>query len=228
MESNRACAFGALIGRPHGILARLDCSLCEESDLYGEVLSWALPAVQRKIEEMDKGLRKKTDMFQPESFTAEYIKGFGGLHRKLPRQIVHRDMNPCHVICRGGKMAGFTDFELSQINLRLFDPCYAATGILTENLEKGLTVERWIPLYHDILRGYDREAYLTAEERQAAPWVVLSIQLICTAYFSEKEKYTRLAQINMHILKELIRKREQLVPDERTEKVFIKERRLWK
>ena len=35
-------------------------------------------------------------------------------------------------------MAGFTDFELSQINLRLFDPCYAATGILTENLEKGL------------------------------------------------------------------------------------------
>lgn len=125
-------------------------------------------------------------------------------------------------------MAGFTDFELSQINLRLFDPCYAATGILTENLEKGLTVERWIPLYHDILRGYDREAYLTAEERQAAPWVVLSIQLICTAYFSEKEKYTRLAQINMHILKELIRKREQLVPDERTEKVFIKERRLWK
>ena len=196
MESNRACAFGALIGRLHGILARLDCPFCEESDLYGEVLSWALPAVSL-----------------PESFVAEYIKSFGGLYRKLPRQIIHRDMNPCHVICRKGRMAGFTDFELSQINLRLFDPCYAATGILTENLEKGLTVERWIPLYHDILRGYDREAYLTAEERQAAPWVVLSIQLICTAYFSEKEKYTRLAQINMHILKELIRKREQLIPD---------------
>ena len=210
-EDNRAYAFGAIIGRLHGILARLDCPFCEESDLYGEVLSWAFPAVSL-----------------PESFIAEYIEGFGGLYRKLPRQIIHRDMNPCHVICQGGKMAGFTDFELSQINLRLFDPCYAATGILTENLEKGLTVERWIPLYHDILRGYDREAYLTAEERQAAPWVILSIQLICTAYFSEKEKYTRLAQINMHILKELIRKREQLIPDERMEKVFIKERRLWK
>ena len=46
MESSRNYAFGTLIGRLHGILARLDCSFCEESDLYGEVLSWALPAVQ--------------------------------------------------------------------------------------------------------------------------------------------------------------------------------------
>lgn len=100
MESSRNYAFGTLIGRLRGILARLDCSCCEESDLYGEVLSWALPAVQRKIEEMDIDLRKKTGMFLTESFTAEYIKGFGCLYRKLPRQIIHRDMNPCHVICR--------------------------------------------------------------------------------------------------------------------------------
>ena len=203
-ENHGACAFGGLIGRLHEILARLDCSFCEESNLYDEVLSWALPAVQEKKE-----------ISLPENFAAEYIGGFGSLYRKLPRQLIHRDMNPCHVICRGGEMAGFADFELSQINLRLFDPCYAATGILTENLEKGLTVAGWIPLYHDILRGYDREAHLIAEERKAAPWVVLSIQLICTAYFSEKEKYARLAKINATVLRELVHRREQLILTEK-------------
>ena len=45
--------------------------------------------------------------------------------------------------------------------------------------------------------------------------MVLSIQLICTAYFSEKEKYARLAKINATVLRELIHRREQLILTEK-------------
>ena len=45
--------------------------------------------------------------------------------------------------------------------------------------------------------------------------MVLSIQLICTAYFSEREKYARLAEINATVLRELVHRREQLILTEK-------------
>ena len=42
---------------------------------------------------------------------------------------------------------------------------------------------------------------------------MFSIQLICTAYFSGKEKYADLAKINEHILMRLIERKEELCFD---------------
>jgi len=33
----------------------------------------------------------------------------------------------------GGEVSGFIDFDLSEINVRLWDVCYCATGILSES-----------------------------------------------------------------------------------------------
>jgi Ser/Thr protein kinase RdoA (MazF antagonist) len=57
----------------------------------------------------------------------------------------------------------FIDFELSERNVRLFDPCYCATGILSETPE--LTqFDKWIEITSSILRGYNEAAHLTEAE----------------------------------------------------------------
>ena len=109
-------------------------------------------------------------------------------------------------------MSGVTDFELSEYSIRLFDACYAATGILSENFSnEDAALEKWLPLYQNIIQGYDGVVQLTEEEKKALPYVVLSIQLICVAYFADKEQFTELAKVNEQMLVELMEHQNELL-----------------
>jgi hypothetical protein len=109
-------------------------------------------------------------------------------------------------------MAGVTDFELSEYCIRLFDVCYAATGILSENfIDTAETMEQWLKLYQNIVRGYDEVVGLTEEEKQVLPYVVFSIQLICVAYFADKEEFAELAKVNEKMLARLMECKNELV-----------------
>lgn len=48
--------------------------------------------------------------------------------------MIHRDPNPGNIILCGDNW-GILDFDLSERNIRIFDPCYAATAILSESYE---------------------------------------------------------------------------------------------
>ena len=87
---------------------------------------------------------------------------------------------------------------MSEKNIRVFDPCYATTAILSESFEEGNEekMQKWLGIYRNILLGYDKVAVLTDEEKSVIPYVVLSNQLIATAWFSESEKYQELYRIN--------------------------------
>ncbi|MBQ9166326.1 MAG: helix-turn-helix domain-containing protein, partial [Oscillospiraceae bacterium] len=109
---------GEIIGQLHLALAALDCSL-QEAELYETVRDWALPKVRTLLPLTD-------------AFCAHYLEVFEALYPALPRQIIHRDPNPGNVIlCEEGW--GFIDFELSERNVRIYDPCYAASAILSES-----------------------------------------------------------------------------------------------
>lgn len=106
-------------------------------------------------------------------------------------------MNLSYVYMENGEMIGITDFELSEYSIRLFDVCYAATGILTENFtNKHTDMQKWLLIYQNLLKGYDEVVHLLDIEKEILPYVVLSIQFICIAYFSDKEKYADLKKIN--------------------------------
>ena len=65
-------------------------------------------------------------------------------------------------------------------------PCYVSTGILSESFEDGNEekLRQWGLLYQNILQGYDSVNPLSAKEKEALPYIVFSIQMICVAYFS--------------------------------------------
>lgn len=99
-----------------------------------------------------------------------------------------------------GHITGFIDFTISERNVRLFDPCYCATGILSESRAVEEGYEKWPDILKGIIKGYDQIAHLTEEEKQAIPYVIYSIQMIFIAWLVDHEVYKDCALQNREML----------------------------
>ena len=198
-EQIKACEFGQgdgrfvgeIIGQLHLALSRVeDC--VREGDLLATVRDWALPAAKKAMD-------------LPESICKGFLDTFAALYPALPRQIIHRDPNPGNIICAGDKW-GFIDFDLSERNARIYDPCYAATAVLSESFPK----DNWLEIYRNIILGYDSVVHLTEAERKAIPYVLLANQFVCVAWFGEQDKYRELFETNKQMTRWLLEKFEAL------------------
>ena len=168
---------GEIIGQLHLALSRID-DCVSEADLVTTLRDWALPKAKAALNLSD-------------SFCKEYLDTFTELYPKLPRQIIHRDPNPGNIICAEDQW-GFIDFELAERNARIYDPCYAATAVLSESQNR----DGWMELCREILRGYDSVVHLTHAERKAIPYLILANQFVCVAWFSEQDKYAQIFETN--------------------------------
>lgn len=188
---SKARFVGEIIGQLHLALCKAEAEV-NEADLYGTVSGWALPTAKEFLPRND-------------DFWEAFLNEFSALHSKLPRHIIHRDPNPGNIIASEDEW-GFIDFELSERNVRIYDPCYAATAVLSESFERTdeATRLRWLSVYRNIILGYDSVAQLTDDEWAALPYVVFANQLVCVAWFSEQEKYQELFQINKRMTEWLI------------------------
>ena len=193
--------YGKAIAMLHNALADEEEALSPyEQNLFGQVAEYALPNVQKQNIQWEMGI--------PESFFKDYIENFGKLFEKLPKQLIHRDPNPSNILFSGGEVSGFTDFELSERNVRLWDSCYCATGILSEQRNTKNVYDKFPEILENILKGYDSVNPLTAEEKQAVYYVICSIQIICTAHFENVNQYKDLARTNREMLKYIIAQKE--------------------
>ena len=184
---------GEIIGQLHLALSKIeDC--VSEADLFATVRDWALP-------------KAKVALNLSDAFCREYLDTFANLYPNLPRQIIHRDPNPGNIICSHDQW-GFIDFELAERNARIYDPCYAATAVLSETFER--SNDRWLEIYRDIIRGYDSVAKLTQAEREAIPYIILANQFVCVSWFAEQAKYAEIFEINKQMTLWLIAKFEEL------------------
>lgn len=184
---------GEIIGQLHLALVQLE-DFVNDADLLSTLRDWALPKAQ-------------TAMNLSDAFCKEYLDTFSALYPKLPRQVIHRDPNPGNIICAEDGW-GFIDFELAERNARIYDPCYAATAVLSETF--GEDNEKWLGIYRDIVAGYDSVARLTEEEWQAIPYVILANQFICVAWFSEQDKYADIYETNRKMTAWLLEKFEEM------------------
>lgn len=196
-----ALNMGEVLGQLHKILKKHDkYIICNDNNLFHTIKGWALPKVMHV-------------MNLPNGFYHDYIDTFCELYKNLQTHAIHRNPTPSDFIMRDGKPVGFIQFELSERNIRIFDPCYAATAILSECFEENSNIKffDWIDLYQNIIKGYDNVTKLSKTEKQALPYVIISIQMICVAYFSDTGKYAELAKINKNILELLVQNKEALM-----------------
>lgn len=179
----KARFIGEIVGQLSVALSKVDV-ITNQANIFKSAKEWAIPALSGKMD-------------LPKSFVEMYEKEFGEIYESLPQQIIHRDPNPGNIILCGDNW-GVLDFDLSERNIRIFDPCYAATAILSESFEADNTdkLNQWIMIYKNILYGYDEVVKLSDNEWKAIPYVVITNQLISTAWFSEQEKYRELYETN--------------------------------
>jgi Ser/Thr protein kinase RdoA (MazF antagonist)/AraC-like DNA-binding protein len=185
--------YGEAIGKLHkALLTEGDSLEVNDTNMLEVVMNWAMPHTRTVMEQWGCPL--------PETFYLEYVENFPKLYDKLPRQVIHRDANPSNIMFNEGSITGFIDFNLSERNIRLFDPCYCATGILSEagGMERGF--EKWPEILKGILKGYDQIAHLSQEEKQAIPYVIYSIQMIFIAWLIDHEVYKDCALQNRKML----------------------------
>ncbi|MDR3598629.1 MAG: phosphotransferase [Clostridium sp.] len=187
---SKARYVGEIIGQLHLILEKYDKEfVCNEPNLYKNIKEWAMPKVKKY-------------MTLPNSFYEDYIENFEKLYPCLPKHIIHRDPNPNNIIMKDGRLAGFIDFEFLERNIRIFDPCYAATAILSESFAENdhSKLEKWLVISRNIIEGYDSICNLSIEEKKAIPYVIYSIQMIFVSYFAGKYKYKELVDVNKRML----------------------------
>lgn len=134
-------------------------------------------------------------------FCEKYKNEFGKLINKLPTQAIHRDINPSNMIFDEKEFKGFVDFDLTEVNVRIFDICYCATAILSECFNNQINFEVWQKILNNLIKGYNRIDKLSECEIEAIPYVIYSIEIICIAYFSKYDKFEELTERNISMLK---------------------------
>lgn len=198
---NYAKKYGQGIAQLHQTLKSIQSDISpDEVNLYRNILDWALPNVKQQ--------NQQWNMEIDNSFFDDYTVEFRKLYDKLPKQLIHRDPNPSNILFSNGKVSGFIDFDLSEMGVRLWDPCYCATGILVEG--KSEMYEIWLEILFEILHGYDSVNPLALEEKKSIFYVICSIQMICVAFFESKEEYKELAKTNRKMMRFIIKNKEKI------------------
>lgn len=193
--------YGRSIARLHKALIAVQKDvLPDEVDLYRSVIDWALPNVRQQNLQWNMGLDN--------TFFEDYIEGFEKLYDKLSKQLIHRDPNPSNILFENGEVSGFIDFDLSEVNVRLWDVCYCATGILSEGSDE--VYGKWLDILGGIMHGYDAENKLSTEEKQAVFYVICSIQMICAAFFESRDEFKELAKTNRRMMKFIVQNKEEI------------------
>ena len=179
--------IGKNMAKLHIALKQFDGSIYKDTNIYSDCLE-ILPAI-------------KDELYLSDSFICNYTKTFGELYDALPKQPIHRDLCPTNMLFDNGRFSGFVDFDLAEVNLRIFDICYCATAILSECFgDASIDKEKWKNIYQKLIEGYEIISPLNNEEKQALPYVIYSIQMICIHYFGKMEKYEELYKTNLKML----------------------------
>ncbi len=181
--------IGEGLARLHAALCTCDAALCTREDFAATLRDWAIPAARAAMVPEPAWLS---------GFASQVESAFTG----LPEQIVHRDPNPDNLLMENGQVVGFLDFDLTRILPRIFDLCYAATGILSVTYPDASEEQRlrFFDVLHAICQGYSAVSPLTPAELAAIPCMVLGIQLTCVAAFAGSDRLAHQFEVNQQML----------------------------
>lgn len=105
------------------------------------------------------------------------------IYKKLPVQLIHRDVHFGNFLFLNGEFSGYIDFDLNQKNIRIFDLCYFLLGVLSEKEKLKITEEIWFEFVRNVFCGYEKKLQLSEIEKQAVPYVMECIELLFVSYF---------------------------------------------
>lgn len=143
-------------------------------DLYHMVYGWAV----EQIGEVDDHSRLKTIFQEIESDFQQKVSS-------LKIQLIHRDAHFKNMVYMKEQEMGIIDFEIAEVNVRIFDLCYCATSVLNEIFLDERLIVQWISFVRNLIDSYHKTNPLSQVEYDSIWYVMLAIQSIFMAYFSQ-------------------------------------------
>jgi Ser/Thr protein kinase RdoA (MazF antagonist) len=144
----------------------------KNKDLYKMVYGFSV----KEISKVD-GDKKLTDIYQKIETVIQ------DLSKKLPKQLIHRDAHIFNIIFNDNRLSGIIDFEIAEVNVRIFDICYCCTSILNEVFNNEDLRKLWIEFVGKLVHNYNINNPLDDAEKKSIWYVMLSIQSIFMAFF---------------------------------------------
>jgi len=112
-----------------------------------------------------------------DAFFDDYTKTFGELYEKLPKQLIHGNPTGDSHVYENGEVVGLKGYEIYNIShVRLFDITWCAGEI------KIGSIESYLKMLKDILKGYNSLNPLSPEEKQAIYYVLCVSAMNCIAH----------------------------------------------
>ncbi|MCL2670972.1 MAG: phosphotransferase [Clostridiales bacterium] len=143
------------------------------ADFHEEFQSWIQPALKKSNITFADGVIDSVQAFLQRDC------------KSLPRQLIHRDMHPGNLLFENGTLSGYLDFDLCQINARVFDIVYLGCSLLVENYQNKTRLSLWREIFVGILQGYSELLPLQEDELQALPALFIFDEVLFTAFFAD-------------------------------------------
>ncbi|MBU8732883.1 phosphotransferase [Cytobacillus oceanisediminis] len=105
----------------------------------------------------------------------------------LPKQLIHRDAHIHNIIFNNSSLSGVIDYEIVEVNVSIYDICYCSTSILSEVFINEKLRGMWINFVANLVCTYNQVNPLSASEKGSIWHVMLCIQSIFMAYFSNNK-----------------------------------------
>jgi Ser/Thr protein kinase RdoA (MazF antagonist) len=166
--------IGEVIGRLHAAFRKCQQKMqCYDNNFYEEITGWVLQSFQHR--EAGK---------VPWTVLNECATLLNSIYSKLPRQLIHRDIHLGNMLFKNKLLTGYIDFDLSQINARIFDLCYMSLSLLVGVTADKAKTTKWFETLHSIVDGYNSMNPLTEIEKKAMPIMMIAIEMLFVAFFT--------------------------------------------
>ncbi len=96
--------------------------------------------------------------------------------RGCPAGLIHRDFHASNIFFEAGSVSGIVDFDLACNGPRIFDVAYLAVSLLADSWHSSTAQERFVVILREIVRGYESQSRLTAEEAHSIPSLMEEIE----------------------------------------------------
>lgn len=171
--------IGAAVARLHNALASYPDPVASWTmDLPPRIMEDALPVIFRR-----QRARQHEQLLQVlETIRGPMIERLSD----LPSQHIHGDCHGGNILLVGERVSGFVDLDHLPTGPRVYDLCYYLANDAVHYYKDPASAKTWIETaVRSLFAGYEQVNPLTGAEKDAAPYLILGILLIKSAWFYE-------------------------------------------
>lgn len=170
-----AQSVGQVIAKLHkAFFVLTDEYLFEDKNLVDELNGW-----------IKSNLEENASNSYTYSIFNECLRELKLVYGSLERHLIHRDVHLGNLLFANYKISGYIDFDLTQVNARIFDIAYFIVFWIIDELHNEKILNNWKESIQYFLKGYQQEQNqkLSVTEINAIVIMMCCIEILFVAYF---------------------------------------------